>query len=91
MLCDYQLKRIRVDLILSVFTPKNFLLKENFMIGYPIKYGDTRSEDEDSKRFSNHVVSVLKNKRFQSHCTLVASAVVFLALNASSASASYGQ
>lgn len=58
------------------------------MIGYPFFYGDTVSEDEDSKRFSNHVVSVLKNKRFQSHCTSVASAVVFLALNASSASAS---
>ena len=58
------------------------------MIGYPITYGDIISEDEDSKRFSNHVVSVLKNKRFQSHCTSVASAVVFLALNASSASAS---
>ena len=58
------------------------------MIGYPITYGAIISEDEDSKRFSNHVVSVLKNKRFQSHCTSVASAVVFLALNASSASAS---
>ena len=88
MLSDYRLKRIHVDLILNVFTPKNFLLKENFMIGYPITYGDIISEDEDSKRFSNHVVSVLKNKRFQSHCTSVASAVVFLALNASSASAS---
>jgi hypothetical protein len=58
------------------------------MIGYPFFYGDTISEDEDSKRFSNHVVSLLKNKRFQSHCTSVASAVVFLALNTSSASAS---
>lgn len=58
------------------------------MIGYPFFYGNTISEDEDSKRFSNHVVSVLKNKRFQSHCTSVASAIVFLVLNTSSASAS---
>ena len=58
------------------------------MIGYPITYGDTISEDEDNKRFSNYVVSLLKNKRFQSHCTSVASAILFLGLNASSASAS---
>jgi hypothetical protein len=88
MLCDCQLKRIVAGLILSVFTPKNFLLKENFIIGYPFSYGDTISEDEDSKRFSNHVVSVLKNKRFQSHCTSVAGAILFLALNAPGASAS---
>ena len=58
------------------------------MIDYPITYGDTISEDEDSKRFSNHVVSVVKNKRFQSHCTSVAGAILFLGLNAFSASAS---
>ena len=58
------------------------------MIGYPIMYGDTIAEDEDNKRFSNYVVSLLKNKRFQSHCTSVAGAIVFLGLNASSASAS---
>ena len=58
------------------------------MIGYPITYGDTISEDEDNKRFSNYVVSLLKNKRFQSHCTSVAGAILFLGLNASSASAS---
>ena len=56
------------------------------MIGYPITYGV--SEDEDNKRFSNYVVSLLKNKRFQSHCTSVVGAILFLGLNASSASAS---
>ena len=30
------------------------------MIGYPITYGDTISEDEDNKRFSNYVVWLLK-------------------------------
>ena len=43
------------------------------MIGYPITYGDTISEDEDIKRF-------------QSHSTSVASAVLFLVLKASSVS-----
>lgn len=58
------------------------------MIGYPITYGDTISEDEDNKRFSDYVVSLLENKKFQSHCTSVAGAILFLGLNASSASAS---
>ena len=56
------------------------------MIGFPINYGDTISEDE--KRFSDYVVSLLKNEKFQSHCTSVAGAILFLGLNASSASAS---
>ena len=57
------------------------------MIGSPITYGDTISEDEDTKRLSDYVVSLLKNKRFQSHCTSVAGAILFLVFNASSASA----
>jgi len=44
MFYDYHLKRIPVDLILNVFTPKNFLLKEYSMIGYPITYGNILEE-----------------------------------------------
>ena len=55
------------------------------MIGYPIIYGDTISEDEDNKRFSNYVVSLLKNKRFQSHCTSVVCSLLCVTFNRSSA------
>jgi hypothetical protein len=49
------------------------------MIGYRRMYSDTISENEDNKRFSNSVVSVLKNEKFQSYCTSVAGAIIFLA------------
>ena len=58
------------------------------MVGYPFSYGEIISENENNKRFSCHVLSLLKNKRFQRHCSSVVWAGVFLILNAPGASAS---